>query len=454
MTHALRRVPALVAAALCLGLLVPAGQSVAADDAPPAAPEPGRPWFGPGLDWEEDRAEDYAARLGATPSLYAQRVNYPLLPDDVSYLELFAVQAAAQGSVAALVLEPRVALAELSDDHAAALGDELAALHDDLGTHFLVRFAPEMNGWWTTWGQQPDAYVDAFRTVADAVHEATDHAEMVWAPVYGAGYPFGRALTSPDSRQDRADRARLDTDGDGRLGDGDDPYGPYFPGDRWVDWVGLHMYRYGGRSNGNNAAPRPGEVEARLEDRFRYSVAARRPSFYDRFARPGRPMLIETAALHQPSNTGGDSERAVKERWWRQLLAATGDRPAIGAISWLELARPEEEIDGELADWRVTHRPALAAALRSDLASSGLVLGPVTGAVEPADDGTDDASDDASVDDTGDDTGDAGGSAGDEVQPGVVTIGPLTPGWIVLIVVSLAVLYSTVRSLARRRRAG
>jgi hypothetical protein len=437
MSRVRRRLAPLVAAtALALGALLPAAAAVADDGV--VAPQPGRPWFGPGLDWPQDSAADYAERLGTTPSHYAQRVDFPLETDDVYYLEDFVRQAASQGAVASVVVEPQVDLDEVTEDDAADLGAELAGLHERFGTHFLVRFAPEMNGWWTSWGQQPAAYVDAFRTVATAVHDATDDAEMVWAPVYGAGYPFGRRLTSPGSPEQRADRDRLDTDGDGVLGDGDDPYGPYFPGDRYVDWVGLHMYRYGGRSNGNNVAPRPGEAEDRLRDRFRYSVAARRPSFYERFARPDRPMLVETAALYEPSNDRGDSEQRIKQAWWRQLLAATADRPAIGAISWLEVRRPEAETDDEVADWRATHTPALAAALRTDLAKSDVALGPVTRVVEPRQD--EDAADSSAR------------SASEDPETQVVTIGPLTPGWIVLIAVSLAVVYSTIRSLLRRRR--
>jgi hypothetical protein len=45
-----------------------------ADDTAPS-PAPGQPWFGPGLDWEEDLPDEYAERLGETPSLYAQRVR-------------------------------------------------------------------------------------------------------------------------------------------------------------------------------------------------------------------------------------------------------------------------------------------------------------------------------------------------------------------------------------------
>jgi hypothetical protein len=149
-------------------------------------------------------------------------------------------------------------------------------------------------------------------------------------------------------------------------------------------------------------------------------------------------MLVETAALYEPSNDRGDSEQRIKQAWWRQLLAATADRPAIGAISWLEVRRPEAETDDEVADWRATHTPALAAALRTDLAKSDVALGPVTRVVEPRQD--EDAADSSAR------------SASEDPETQVVTIGPLTPGWIVLIAVSLAVVYSTIRSLLRRRR--
>ncbi len=154
-------------------------------------------------------------------------------------------------------------------------------------------------------------------------------------------------------------------------------------------------------------------------------------------------MLVETAALYEPSTEGGASERAIKQRWWRQLFEAIGDRPAIGAISWLELARPEEEIDGQVADWRVTHRPALATALGSDLEASGIATGPVTRLVEPSE---------PAVHEAGDESAGEGASAtgGSDPETQVVTIGPLTPGWIVFIVVSLAAVYSAVRSLFPR----
>jgi beta-mannanase len=37
----------------------------------------------------------------------------------------------------------------------------------------------------------------------------------------------------------------LDTNGDGKVDSNDDPFSPYYPGDDWVDWVGLSVYWFG-----------------------------------------------------------------------------------------------------------------------------------------------------------------------------------------------------------------
>lgn len=346
--------------------------------AAPASPEPGRPWFGPSLDWEKETAAGYADALGETPSLYAQRVHYPLGADDVTYLRQFVQQATSQGAVAVVELQPQVALDRLRDRDARRLADVLARLHRERDADVLVRFAPEMNGTWVTWGQQPQAYVRAFRAVADAVHAGAPDAAMVWSPAYGAGYPFGRAYGAVDSLD--ADTARLDTDGDGRLARGDDPYGPYYPGDEAVDWVGLSLYHFGRVQDfGDNVRPAAGDLAARLDERAGYGDRRDRTPFYERFAeRRDRPMLVETGALYNVEADGGDSELEVKRTWWRQVLAALPDHPRIGGVTWLELRRAEAEADGDVVDWRAAHDAELADALAADLAGSSVDLGAVT----------------------------------------------------------------------------
>lgn len=232
-TGGLRPALVLVLALLLLGA-APGAAAASGTGGPFPSPTPGTPWFGPQLDWLEDSAEDYEERLGSSAALYGQRVAYPLTDDSTYFLQRLVTQSAAQGAVPVLSLEPSVPLDELTTEDAEALAEELSGLSDELGTRYLLRFAPEMNGTWYAWGQQPTAYVAAFRLLADVVHEQLPEAAMVWSPVYGAGYPYGAAYGDVDP--DRvADVDALDTDGNRRLDAGDDPYGPFFPGTDAVD---------------------------------------------------------------------------------------------------------------------------------------------------------------------------------------------------------------------------
>ncbi|HYF71460.1 MAG TPA: glycosyl hydrolase, partial [Nocardioides sp.] len=221
----------LIALGLLLGLLT-AAPPAGADDAGSCD----RAWFGPALDIETDTPTEYAGRLGASPSLYTFPVDYPLTEEGTDQLRRFAADAATQGAVLVVQVEPTVRLGRLGAADADELAALLADLHERLDTRALVRFAPEMNGSWRPWGQQPGAFKAAFRVVADAVHDAAAPAAMVWSPVYGSGYPFGR---------EQGTDSALDGKGDRRLAAGDDPYGPYYPGDDAVDWVGLFLYRFG-----------------------------------------------------------------------------------------------------------------------------------------------------------------------------------------------------------------
>ncbi len=387
---------------LAAGPWLPAG----ADTTPgPPVPPAGRPLLGPGLDWSDDSAAAYRDRLGLAPSLYEQRVAYPLDPESATFLEQMVEQVAPQGAVALLSLEPSVALGDLDEADASALAETLSRLHAEHGTTFLLRFAPEMNGTWYSWGQQPRAYVSAFRELAEVVHASAPEARTVWSPVYGAGYPYGAAYGDVDPDRTR-DVAGLDTDADGRLDGDDDPYGPYWPGAEAVDWVGLTLFHFGiDRGREDNAldpssggapgedersigfetdvAPRAGAFRARLEERFGYDGTGRREPFYERFAEPyDLPLLVETGAVWLP-DLAGDPELRIKRAWWRQVLAAGEEYPLLRGISWLEQRRPEAEVEGRTVDWRATRTPRLAAAFAEDL-TGAVTLGPLTRAPDGA----------------------------------------------------------------------
>jgi hypothetical protein len=335
-------------------------------DAGPFTPGEGRAWFGMNLDWANDTIASVRQRLGVTPAAWVQFVRFPLTDADRQNLDAFFEQVGAVGGVAVVTLEPHDGL----DAVTAAAADELAARLDaawaSRRVRTLVRFAHEMNGSWYAWGQQPEAYVAAFRTVADAVHAGAPASAMVWAPNEGAGYPFsGGAYEAPPGS---ADRAALDTDGDGELTRLDDPYAPYWPGDDAVDWVGMSLYFWGLEYPwGENEVPPDGRFAGALRGlpsgAHQDEVAV--PDFYATYADGhDKPMaIIETAALYDPSGAG-PTEAEVKSAWFSQVFSAetVRDFPRIRMINWFEWRKDEPEV-GSTIDWRLSGDADLGRAL-------------------------------------------------------------------------------------------
>ncbi|WP_445442362.1 hypothetical protein [Clavibacter sp. km1a] len=379
-----------------------AAAAASASDEVDLTTAPDAPWFGGILDWAEDDARSYADRLGAIPAVLGQSVRYPLGPDDVAYLDGIAEQTARQGSLLLLTLEPTVPLAELTAEDATVLTDRLEALRERVGLRALVRFAPEMNGSWTPWGQQPAAYVSAFRVVADAVHASDAGAVTVWSPAYASGYPFGSADGRVEGSAARS-IAELDTDGDGRVDVDDDAYRPYYPGDDAVDWVGLSASHFGAERDaatgteeeeylggdvvprqafGANVLPEDGKFLRQLQGAYGYpdEGGTGRDFAAEWIDGTGKPAVIETAALHDPARTDGASGIDITRAWWEQVLApeVRAAHPGIGMVVWRELERAEAEADAAVIDWRATADPATAAALRAHLDLATATLGPVT----------------------------------------------------------------------------
>jgi hypothetical protein len=338
-------------------------------------------WVGLNLDWGSETVAAATARLGAPPAAVVSFVPFPLEAGDARNLEAAAEQASAGGAVLLLTLEPWRGLGALTDEAIEDLIGRLAG-YGTRGTPTIVRFAHEMNGSWYPWGQDPAAYVEAYRRVAAAVHGAAPTAAMLWAPNHGDGYPYvgGTHQAKPGS----AAEAALDTDGDGRLGPGDDPYGPYWPGMDAVDWVGMSLYHWGAAYPwGENEVPAAGTF-ARLITGSSIASEVPLPDFYAEYAeRFGKPMaIVETAAFYRPGG-GGASEAAIKTAWLDDVFAP-GTRsqfPLLRLVNWFEWRKHEREVDA-VVDWRVTADASLRAAFLAAM-TDGFHLGPAVPAAEP-----------------------------------------------------------------------
>lgn len=210
------------------------------------------------------------------------------------------------------------------------------------GRPLFVRFAHEMNGGWYPWGRgasgsKPRFYKEAWRRVVRIFERlGADNVSWVWCP---------------------------NENSSGRF-----PFRQYYPGDRWVDWVGL--------------------------DGFNWSISRRWHTFGEIFAASydslvemtQRPvMIVETGTWE----TGGSKAEWVSDALLRELPQYQNVR----AFLWWS-------VDDPRGDLRVDSSPAalqavregfqlpLYSATRSDLLQTPAFLGPaasvpVPGSSEP-----------------------------------------------------------------------
>jgi hypothetical protein len=165
-----------------------------------------------------------------------------------------------------------------SDRTVAAMARALAALRRPV----LLRWGWEMNGNWFAWdgshnGKNPAGFITAWRRMHRIFRAegATDVA-WVWGPNWNSG---------PD------------------VGWNHFPH--YYPGDAYVDWVGVSGYDFGR------------ETPRTLFTPIVKAYGGRKPI-----------MLAETAAVGHGPHT--------KARWIRQLSAYVADTPSIGAVVWFD----------------------------------------------------------------------------------------------------------------------
>jgi hypothetical protein len=172
---------------------------------------------------------------------------------------------------------------------------------------FFIRLAHEMNGTWSPWGavngNTPADYVAMWRHVVSIFRqEGADNVRWVWSPnVYGVNSVA--------------------------------PFQAYYPGNRWVDFVGLDGYNFGAV---------PGSLWISFGDLFWTSYLAAT-------ALTHKPLMItETAS----SPVGGD-----KARWIGNLRGILRTRmPRVRALIWFDRIKEQ--------DWRFDSSPESRRAFR------------------------------------------------------------------------------------------
>ncbi|MGB7588908.1 MAG: glycosyl hydrolase [Solirubrobacterales bacterium] len=213
--------------------------AAAVSKASPASPETGtKTAFGawiPNAYEHPQQIDRYAREVGRSPVIVSQYPDWSSHPFTRAALEPVWRRAA----VPLVTWEPwdsngnGIPLRSIAAGRYDAYIRRSAAEAVAWGRPILLRFAHEMNGNWYPWGNRdgnsPALFVRTWRHVVRIFREAgATNVEWVWAP--NVNEQAGPALSLPI------------------VGGGPShpyPFTAYYPGDRWVDWVGLDGFNWG-----------------------------------------------------------------------------------------------------------------------------------------------------------------------------------------------------------------
>ncbi|KAI8840255.1 hypothetical protein BC829DRAFT_403290 [Chytridium lagenaria] len=227
-----------------------------------------------------------------------------------------------------------------------------------------------MNGSWFNFGQDPTGFITAWRRAYDTITARIgasnrDKVAFVWAPNSGNGYPYPGGIASPTPTDPRFQL--LDTNKDGVFNTEDNAYSPYYPGDAYVDWVGLSIYHYGSQWPWlQNVVPESNKFEGLMQGSF--NPAWGNFPFYDEFSgtlnRTGvtagnKPFILAEggATFHVSLNDIGrgknfaepdvttTSRSSIKKAFWSSFLNTDflAKYPNFKAACTFEFIKSEED---------------------------------------------------------------------------------------------------------------
>lgn len=173
------------------------------------------------------------------------------------------------------------------------------------GRRILLRFGFEFNGNWFTWSGNPEAYVKAWRRAHDIFRRVgAANVEWVWSP---------NVVSAPDTDENNMHR--------------------YYPGDAYVDWVGVDGYNFGD----NHDQWHRWQSFAEVYDEVLADLARRYPD---------KPIIISEFGC-PPGKPG------QRERWIRDAHERLQFHPRVRAAIWFNYDKRREREP----DWRIDVTP-------------------------------------------------------------------------------------------------
>ncbi|KXS19506.1 glycoside hydrolase family 26 protein [Gonapodya prolifera JEL478] len=343
-------------------------------------PPAGKMWFGVAIDEDFNKISDRWTvnnTRGVMPKLvcvFWTMDNHTLDPRVLARNMTHYASNASElpvGSIIEITLMPSNGLVLVTDDLIKLFADAFRVLNEQYAV--IVRFGHEMNGAWYTWlGRQPTLYKSTFRRLATVVHATAPATAMLWAPTIADTYPYATYNLPPPNT---TDFEAVDTNKNGAIDSGDDPYAPYYPGDDVVDWVGGTVYHYGPTyPYVNNFVPPRDYFDWTITGKSIVDGTTISPSFYDVYATAkNKPfMLGEVGIYHWQNGTGADA-LSQKQAWWRILTDRTtrAKYPLFRALAWFEVAKIEPGWNNQYIDFTIGLNSTIVDAFLTDISTAG-----------------------------------------------------------------------------------
>ncbi|TPX34471.1 mannan endo-1,4-beta-mannosidase [Synchytrium microbalum] len=315
-------------------------------------------------------------RLGKNISVFQFAQNIPkILPDgNNTEIPYRFIEATNTDAILFITIYPfLVSMDQITEADVQSLAFQMG-YYNAIGRRVMLRLAPEMNGGWYSWGQKPSTYIPFWRRIYTAVKAKAPNVAFVWSPnVKDGEFAQTAAANSTDFKLQ-------DTNNDGAVTMADDPYTPFYPGDQYVDWVGLSLYFYGTSAPFvHNVVAPSGWFDGSFDSFGAFD-------FYDTFCvKRDKPFSCSECSgtfyadgpLPSPyvAVPPGDGEVAIKRSWWSQTIlsaAAASKYPRIKLWGLFEWRKFEDQT---YRDFQILNgsNPTLAA-FKADLASTSVSL--------------------------------------------------------------------------------
>jgi len=276
-----------------------------------------------------------------------------------------------------LTVYPYLGFGNVTTDDFTKLGNQILQYETQYNRTTFLRYAPEMQGLWNAYGQQPTEFISSFQTMYTIVKKLAPNCKIVWAPNTPQGYPYGQGGTEYTTLSD-ADRAALDTSGDNALTADDDSLSPYWPGPEYVDWIGISLY-YKGPSGGDTSnTAQTGGYCAQAMNGTNPATGRNITNWYENYCAtyPDKPcMFAESGAAYHLNDTTGDSQIDIQTAWINDCITnrtTFENFPQLKMIMQFEYEKIETSNEGndDLRDYRVTNNTAVLSVLKSALSTA------------------------------------------------------------------------------------